>query len=246
VAAFVGSLFYVSYAFSGWNTSAYAAESFRRPSTDVGRAMGIACLLVGALYLVINWIFVANLSPADAAAVLGPEQATLGHLVTTKLAGTTGATFMSVLAVMSFVSAMSAMLMIGPHISATMASDGALPSFFKPKMGKSPVVAVLFQALVALLVLLLRDLQQALESVGATLILFSGLTASALVIGHLRGRLAMPASRLSIVAAVLYALCSCGLLYLGFRDQTALLPWLGGAVICALVGYGMTNRSQRP
>lgn len=243
VAAFVGSLFYVSYAFSGWNTSAYAAETFRRPRIDVGRAMVIACLLVGALYLVINWIFVANLSPADAAAVMAPEQATLGHLVTTKLAGASGAKFMSVLAVMSFLSAMSAMLMIGPHISATMANDGALPSFFRPKAGKSPSVAIVFQAAVALLVVALHDLQDALVSVGATLILFSGLTAAALVLGHFRGRLASPASLWSIAAALLYALFSCGLLYLGFRDHTSLLPWIGGALLCALVGYRLTLRS---
>ncbi len=243
VAAFVGSLFYVSYAFSGWNTSAYAAESFKRPRTDVGRAMGIACLLVAGLYLVINFIFVANLSPTDAAAVLGSNEATLGHLVTTKLAGVRGAQFMSILAVLSFVSAMSAMLMIGPHISATMARDGALPSFFAAKDGKIPTIAVIFQAVVALLVILLHDLQQALESVGATLILFSGLTAAALVLGHLRGRLASPAATTSIVAAMLYAIFSCVLLYLGFRDQTELLPWLGGAVVCALVGYRYTCRS---
>lgn len=243
VAAFFGSLFYVSYAFSGWNTSAYAAETFRRPRVDVGRAMVIACLLVAGLYLVINFIFVANLNPTDAAAVMGTDQATLGHLVTTKLAGVRGAQFMSVLAVMSFVSAISAMLMIGPHISATMASDGALPSYFAAKEGKNPRIGVVFQAAVALLVILMHDLQQALESVGATLILFSGLTAAALVLGHFRGRLPSPASAASITAAVLYALFSCVLLYLGFRDQTALLPWLGGAVLCALVGYRLTARS---
>ena len=243
VAAFVGSLFYVSYAFSGWNTSAYAAETFRRPRIDVGRAMGIACLSVGGLYLVINFIFVANLNPSDAAAVMAPDQATLGHLVTTKLAGFRGAQFMSVLAVMSFVSAMSAMLMIGPHISATMATDGALPSLFAAKEGKVPRIAVVFQAGVALLVIVMHDLQQALESVGATLILFSGLTAAALVLGHFRGRLATPASPTSVIAAMLYALFSCVLLYLGFRDQTEHLPWLGGAILCALVGYYFTRRT---
>ncbi len=242
VAAFVGSLFYVSYAFSGWNTSAYAAETFRRPRKDVGRAMFIACLLVGSLYLIINWIFVANLSPTDAVAVLGSNSATLGHLVTTKLGGMRGAQFMSVLAVMSFLSAMSAMLMIGPHIASSMSKDGALPAFFSPKPGKSPTVAIFFQAGVAMLILKLQNLQEALVSVGATLIFFSGLTAFALLLGHFRGKLASPAPWTSLVAALLYGLFSCGLLYLGFRDKLYLLPWIAGAVVWTLMLYWRTRR----
>lgn len=245
IAAFVGSLFYVSYAFSGWNTSAYAAESFRRPERDVGRAMVIACLLVGVFYMVVNWIVVANLSPADASVVIGSDQATLGHAITEKLAGTMGARFMSVLAVMSFLSAMSAMLMIGPHIATTMAADRVLPKFFQPKEGKPPTVAVLFQALVALFVLTLHNLREALQSVGATLLFFSALTAIALIVGHLRGKLTAPAPGTSLAAAGLYALFSGWLLYFGFRDQTQLLPWLGGVVVCALVGYRLSRRHER-
>jgi APA family basic amino acid/polyamine antiporter len=244
VAAFVGSLFYVSYAFSGWNTTVYAAESFRRPGKDVGRAMVIACLLVAAFYMIVNWIFVANLNPIDAAVVMGSDHATLGHAITERLAGEAGARFMSVLAVMTFLSAMSAMLMVGPHIAATMAADGVLPDIFKPKEGQSPTVAVFFQASVALLVLTLHDLQEALESVGATLILFSMLTAIALVMGHIRRQLSRPAPPSTLVAAALYALFSGWLLYYGFRDQTQLLPWLGGVIAFALLGYRFGRRDQ--
>lgn len=243
-AAFVGSLFYVSYAFSGWNTTAYAAESFRRPSKDVGRAMVIACLLVGGFYMIVNWIFVTNLNPMDAAVVIGSDSATLGHAITERLAGDAGARFMSILAVMTFLSAMSAMLMIGPHIAATMATDRVLPRIFQPKEGEGPTVAVLFQAAVALLVLTLHDLQEALESVGATLIIFSTLTAIALLLGHFRGKMSRPVPRSTLVAASLYALFSGWLLYYGFRDQTQLLPWLGGVIGLALVGYRFGRRDH--
>tara|TARA_R110002073_G_scaffold177151_1_gene334933 strand:- start:49923 stop:51209 length:1287 start_codon:yes stop_codon:yes gene_type:complete len=236
-AAFVGSLFYISYAFSGWNTSAYAAESFKRPDKDVGRAMMLGCLLVAAFYMLVNWIFVANL---NLGATEFSNQATLGHAVTHQLAGETGARFMSVLAIMAFLSAMSAMLMIGPHIASTMAADGALPKLFVARDGATPRAGLAFQAVVALLVLSLHDLKGALESVGATLLLFSGLSALSLVVAHLRERLHKPAPKRSLAAATLYALFSGWLLYYGFRDQTALLPWLGGVVLFALLAYRLT------
>ena len=68
--AFVTSLFFVAFAFSGWNAAVYAAAEFGRPDRDVPRALLIGCALVGALYLVVNWVFVASLTPAQAAVVL--------------------------------------------------------------------------------------------------------------------------------------------------------------------------------
>jgi APA family basic amino acid/polyamine antiporter len=237
--AFVGSLFYISYAFSGWNTTAYAAESFRDPK-DVGRAMLIACLGVLVFYMLVNWIFVANLTPNQAAVVVESNQAVLGHLVTTQLIGELGGRLMSVLAVLSFLSAMSAMLMIGPHIASSMANDGALPGFFKQQGDEPPRNAMVFQVLLALVVLSLHDLKEALQSVGATLMLFSALSALALVIGYWRRTLPAAPRRGSIIAAMAFAMFSTWLLYMGFRDQAQQLPWLGAIIGLALVAYWLT------
>ncbi len=241
IGAFVGSLFYVSYAFSGWNMTAYVSERFDNPKRDVGRSMFFGCLLVASFYMLVNWIFVANLDPAQASVVMQSGQATLGHAVTEQLAGATGARFMSVLAVMTFLSAMSAMLMIGPHIAATMAEDGALPSVFLAKPGKPPKVALLFQTVVALLVLTLQSLKGALASVGATLILFSALAAISLLVAHFRNTLPTPAKVGSLVSAFLYALFSSWLLYFAFRDQAQLLPFLATIVLLALVAYWISR-----
>mgnify|MGYP001813513088 CR=1 FL=1 len=61
--------FWIAFAFSGWNAAIYAAGEFRNPGRDVPRSMMIGLVVVGILYLVINWVFVANLTPADAVAV---------------------------------------------------------------------------------------------------------------------------------------------------------------------------------
>ncbi len=238
VSAFVGSLFYISYAFSGWNTAAYASEKFRDPTRDVGRAMMIACVFVACVYMLINWIFVANVSPSDASLVFqGGEQVTLGHVVTERRAGAAGASFMSVLIIIAFLASMSAVLMIGPHIAAAMASDGALPKVFSSKTGRVPLVGLWFQVAVALVVVYLQDLRQALESVGATLIFFSGLSAVALLLASWRGALPKVPRKTALVAAALFAAFSGWLLYTAFRGRMSLLPWLGGAALLGLLGY---------
>src|SRR5262249_32618697 len=90
---FVASLFYIAFAFSGWNSAVYAAEEFHNPRGDVPRAMLIGTAAVGILYLLMNWIFVANLSPLEASVVFEYEakRVTLGHVVATHLIGSGGA-----------------------------------------------------------------------------------------------------------------------------------------------------------
>jgi APA family basic amino acid/polyamine antiporter len=90
--AFVGSLFFIAFAFSGWNAAAYAASEFQQPEKDVPRAMLIGCALVAVLYLLVNWVFVANLTPNESRAVFEYEtkRVTLGHLVIKDLLGEAG------------------------------------------------------------------------------------------------------------------------------------------------------------
>ena len=75
--------FWIAFAFSGWNAAVYTAGEFRNPGRDVPRAMMTGLVVVGLLYLAINWVFVANLTPADAVAVFTYEETriTLAHPV---------------------------------------------------------------------------------------------------------------------------------------------------------------------
>src|SRR6266568_2841330 len=60
---FMANLVFVMYAYSGWNTAIYAAEEFKNPRRDVPRAMVIGVAGVMLLYLAVNWVLVANLTP---------------------------------------------------------------------------------------------------------------------------------------------------------------------------------------
>jgi len=230
VPAFITSLFFVAFAFSGWNAAAYAASEFARPRRDVPRAMMVGCALVGALYLAVNWVFVASIPPERAAVVLAYEarRVTLGHLVMQDALGDRGGAAMSVLTIVAFVSSMSAMMFVGPRVYAAMARDGHLPSVLAARGETPPAASVILQGALALALLFTHRLQQVLINVGGVLTLFSALVA----LGLFRLRREASGSETgtpspgSLVAAGIYVVASVVMLYYGFRTQAQLLVWV--------------------
>jgi basic amino acid/polyamine antiporter, APA family len=242
--AFARSLFFIAFAFSGWNAAVYAAEEFERPEKTVPRAMIVGCLAVAALYLVVNWIFVANLTPGDAAVVFRYEsdRVTLGHAVIERLLGPGLGALMSGFTVLVFLSAMSAMTFVGPRVSAAMARDGFLPAVFAGKDGRPPAASVLLQGAIAIAIVFTHSLRAILESLGAILTLFAALTAAGLFRAALApGRHGRPAPG-ALLAAAVYAVASAAMLAFAFRHSLHLLAWAG---LVAAVGLGAYLLSRR-
>jgi APA family basic amino acid/polyamine antiporter len=247
---FFGNMFWIAFAFSGWNAAIYAASEFRNPARDVPRAMLLGCAAVGVLYLLVNWVFVANLTPADAAVVLHDRTATLGHAVSEKLFGTAAARFMSVFVALAFLSAMSAMTMVGPRVYAAMAEDGFLPRALAARAGRPPVGSIVFQSAVAIAIVWTHSIRNALDSVGALLILFSALTCTALFAMWRRPDLPRPRP-IAIVSAAVYIGLSGWILFYGIQQRISsrLLFWAGTLALASLAAYVITEKlktSPRP
>jgi len=241
---FMQNLFYIAFAFSGWNAAVYAASEFKNPKRDVPRAMMFGCALVGALYLFVNWVFVANLTPEQCKVVFTYETArvTLGHLIMKTLVGDAGAACMSILAIVAFISAMSAMTFLGPRVYAAMARDGFLPKVLQGKDGKPPIGAVILQGAIALFLVFAYQLQQILNNVGAILTLFSAMTVFSLFwIRFRRKEFATPALT-ALLAALFYLLLSGVMLYFGFKQSPTLNLWVGASILMALIGYFITRK----
>ncbi len=245
--AFTRSLFYIAFTFSGWNAAIYAASEFKNPQRDIPRAMILGCLVVGSLYLCINWVFVANLPPAEqariAAAYYGESASvTLGHRIMESILGEAGAACMSVLAIIVFISSASAMAFLGPRVYAAMARDGFLPAALKGKNGKPPVGAVLLQGAIALFLVFAYSLKEVLANVGAILTLFSALTVFSLFWTCLKRKEHQRPGPLVLAAAGFYLMASLVMLYFGFSESLSLYLWVGACIPAALAGYFFAKR----
>jgi APA family basic amino acid/polyamine antiporter len=241
---FATSLFFVAYAFSGWNAAAYAAEEFRAPRRDVPRAMLIGCALVGLAYLLVNWILVANLTPERARIVFQYEEArvTLGHLVVQDIVGDAGSNAVSVGIAAIMVSSTSAMLLVRPRVYAEMARDGFLPALLRGKPGAPPRASVILQGALAILLLYVHTIGELLSNVAGILVLFSALVAVGLFRVR-RHRPDLPAPRpQALIAAAIYAGSSIWMLYNAFKTETGLIPWIVVAAVAALVGYSLAPK----
>ncbi len=237
LSGFASSLFYIAFAYSGWNAAVYAADDFKEPGTTVPRAMMIGCALVGVLYLVVNFIFVANLTPEQGTVVFRYDaftsgaaqfdQVTLGQAVMAQLLGPGAAKVMSAVTLILFISAISAMTLVGPRVYAVMAKDGVLPKVLAGTEGKPPTAAVVLQGVLSLAVLFTHELRTVLANVGAILVFFAALT----VLGLFR-LLVKPidGSRPSLVGlacAALYLVTSGWMLFIGFTSSSLMLVRFG-------------------
>ncbi|HSM93583.1 MAG TPA: amino acid permease [Anaeromyxobacteraceae bacterium] len=248
VIPFVQSLFFIAFAFSGWNAAVYAAEEFREPERTVPRAMMIGTALVSVLYLVVNWIFVANLTPEQASVVFQYKSArvTLGHAVVEALRGPGWASVMSVVTVVVFVSAMSAMVFLGPRVFQAMARDGFLPRALAGGEGRPPVVSILLQSALSILFIFAfgeERLDDLLSKVGAILTLFSALTVLGLLRAWLRPGARGRPSGVSVASALVYLALAGYMLWFAFRGKVSVLPWLAVISACALGAWALTRRA---
>ncbi len=247
LAPFMQSLFYIAFAFSGWNAAVYVTEEFREPRRTVPRAMLIGCALVAILYLLMNWVFVANLTPEQALAVFAYEskRITLGHLIMKELIGDLGARLMSLMAIALFVSAMSAMIFAGPRIYGAMANDGFLPRIFQAKQNRPPAGSIVLQGVLSIALIFTHPLQQVLQNIGAVLTLFAALTCLSLFrIRFGRTGLPQPPVR-ALVAASIFALSAAWMLYFGFRNSPLLVAWIAVILFVSLGAYQFTLRRRR-
>ena len=255
VSEVLGSLFFIAFAFSGWNAAVYAADEFEQPERTVPRAMLIGCFAVGLLYLVVNFIFVANLTPAQGTVVFQYddftslkgqyEQVTLGQAVMATLLGPVAAKVMSAVMLLLFISAMSAMLLVGPRVYAAMAKDGFLPAVLGSKEGQPPRGAVLLQGALALLLLFTHDVRSVLSNVGAILVLFAALTVAGLFVARVRAKPGQGPKPSSLVAAAVYVVSAGWMLFEGFKRSPSLLLWVLAVALLGLGAFALTRKAQR-
>ena len=174
----VTQLFYVMFAYSGWNAASYLAGEVRNPAKFLPRSLLLGAGLVVVLYLALNLVFAYAVPLAD----VGFDNAELvPKLAVGNLFGSRASNVFSVLLGLTFFATVSAFIITGPRIYYAMAKDGLFPAVAGRVSSKGgiPAYAMLAQSTCAIAILFgmknFRDLYQ-YASVGLSLfaLLFVG------------------------------------------------------------------------
>ncbi|MEY2560110.1 MAG: basic amino acid/polyamine antiporter, family [Verrucomicrobiota bacterium] len=171
-APFAVSLYWVMYAYSGWNASTYIVGELRNPSRTIPLSVGLGTVLVMALYLAMNAVFLRTTPVAE---MVGKQQVAV--IAGAHIFGVAGAKIMAGFICLGLVSTVSGMMWIGPRITAAMGEDlGILNWLARRNPHGVPVSAVLTQYAIVVVLLLTATFQTAVNYVQFSLTLCSTLT----------------------------------------------------------------------
>jgi len=168
---FAVSLYWVMYSYSGWNASTYIVGEVRNPSRAIPISVGIGTVLVMGLYLAVNATFLRSTPAGELVGKVNVAQVAGAHLF-----GLHGAKIMAVLICAGLVSSVSAMMWIGPRVTATMGQDLLLfRALAKENSRGIPVVAMLVQFAIVNVLLLTSTFDTVVSYVQFSLTLCSTL-----------------------------------------------------------------------
>jgi APA family basic amino acid/polyamine antiporter len=147
-------LFYVMFAYSGWNAATYISGEVKDPGTTLPRSLILGASLVVVLYIAVNLIVAYALGPAHQVALDRPDQAV--QVAAERLFGTRISSAFSVAVGVSFLATLSAFIVTGPRIYYAMAKDGLFPKFAIriSHRWRVPALAMIAQSVLAVVILI--------------------------------------------------------------------------------------------
>lgn len=171
-APFAISLYFVMYAYSGWNASTYISGELRDPRRNIPLSLILGTILVSGLYILLNVIFMRT---TPAAEMVGKQQVAL--IASTHIFGATGGKLMAAFICLGLISTVSAMMWIGPRVTATMGEDLSALSFLSRRTaGGVPAIAILLQWAIVNVMLMTASFQTVVNYVQFSLTLCTELT----------------------------------------------------------------------
>jgi len=163
------SLMWITFAYTGWNASAYIGSEIRDPERNLPRSLILGTGLVTLLYFCLNLLFVYAVEPREMSGVIA-----VGGLAASELFGGIADTVISMLIAFALLSAISALIILGPRVYYAMAKDGY---FFKFVADVHPVYqvpskSIVVQFLIAAVMVMSGTFDQILTYMGFGLGIF--------------------------------------------------------------------------
>jgi APA family basic amino acid/polyamine antiporter len=170
--AFVVSMFFVTYSYSGWNAAAYVAGEIDKPSKNLPISLITGTIFVIAMYLLLNFVFLYTVPLGELAGKIE-----VGFIFATKVFGTQGGKIMAGIISFLLLSTISSMIIAGPRISKVIGEDYYLFRWMGRSSRKDiPAVAIVTQGLLSILYIVTSTFEQVIIFIGFTLNLFTFLT----------------------------------------------------------------------
>lgn len=170
--SFAISLFYVAYAYSGWNGAAYLAGEVKEPEKNLPRSLWLGTLAVSGLYLLLNFVFLYTTPLSQLAGQLD-----VGTIAARQIFPGVGARLMGLLISMGLIASISSMVLAGSRVSQTIGEDSALFQLLARKNRHgAPQYAIFFQLIVVLTLAATSTFETVLTYLEFTLLLSSFMT----------------------------------------------------------------------
>jgi APA family basic amino acid/polyamine antiporter len=175
LAAMGAALIPVFFAYGGWQTTNFIAAEVRDPRRNLPRALIFGVIGVILLYLGVSFVCVRVLGPVGLAANTTPATEVMSRAF-----GTVGTRLLAIAITISTLGFLSQSMLTAPRVYFAMARDGL---FFRSVAWLDarhhvPVVAILLQAVCAIVITLTGKYEQILNYVVSMDFLFFGLTAT--------------------------------------------------------------------
>lgn len=241
--AYANALIFVSFAYSGWNSAAYIAGEIDRPQRTLPRALLLGTGTVMVLYLALNLVFLYAVPPE--AMGVDPVKQPVGDLAARALFGQHAGDLLSTLIALALMSSVSAMMMAGPRVYASMAADHALPRWlaYYTKRGV-PAVSVIVQCGLALLCAVFFDPDWLINLIGFTLAIFAALTVGSVFLFRARGTVAAYRTPGYPVTPLVFLALSAWSVYYVAKDHPMRTLVVLGVLLVATAVYLMTSRGK--
>jgi APA family basic amino acid/polyamine antiporter len=168
----VTQLFYVMFAYSGWNAASYLAGEVKSPARILPRSLLLGTSLVIVLYLALNLTF----AYAVPLATVGFDNAEkVPQLAVENLFGTRASSVFSILLGLTFLATASAFIITGPRVYYAMAKDGLFPAIAGHVSSKEriPIYAMIAQSVCAIAILFVTDFQNLYQYASVGLSVFA-------------------------------------------------------------------------
>jgi APA family basic amino acid/polyamine antiporter len=177
-APFAVSLVFVMYAYSGWNAATYIAGEIRDPAVSLPRAIIAGVLIVIALYLALNAVFLYT-TPIEAMA----GQLDVALIAGKHIFGEVGGRIVGALICIGLISSISAMTWIGPRVTMAMGNDYPLLSpLSQTTRDGVPTTALLLQLAIVSLLLMTQSFEAVLDVIQFSLTLCSFLAVLGVIV----------------------------------------------------------------